>query len=106
MTKHNILLCCGAGMSSGFLAQGAQRAADAKGYDLEISAKSQSVVEDIIEDYEVLLLGPHYVSHLEEFKEMAEPYGIPVAVIPQQVYGTLDGDSLVELAMQLLKKII
>lgn len=100
MPKYNILLCCGAGMSSGFLAQRARKAAERKGTDMNIDAKSQSVVEDVIEDYQLLLLGPHYESHLDEFEEIAEPYDIPVAVIPQKIYGALDGEGLVEFALK------
>lgn len=104
MPKYNILLCCGAGMSSGFLAQRAQKAADAKQAEINIDAKSQSVVEDVLEDYQLLLLGPHYESHLDEFEEMAEPYDIPVAVIPQKIYGALDGEGLVDFALEQLEK--
>lgn len=104
MPKYKILLCCGAGMSSGFLAQRAQKAADTKQADINIDAKSQSVVEDVLEDYQLLLLGPHYESHLDEFEEMAEPYDIPVAVIPQKIYGALDGEGLVDFALEQLEK--
>lgn len=100
MPKYQVLLCCGAGMSSGFLAQRAQKAADQKEASMEIDAKSQSVVEDVIEEYDLLLLGPHYESHLEEFEDIAAPYDIPVAVIPQKIYGALDGEGLVEFAVQ------
>lgn len=103
MPKYNVLLCCGAGMSSGFLAQRAQKAADSKHADMNIDAKSQSVVEDVIEDYHLLLLGPHYECHLDEFEEMAEPYNIPVAVIPQKIYGALDGEGLVDYALEQLE---
>lgn len=103
MAKYNVLLCCGAGMSSGFLAQSAQKAADKKSLDMDISAKSQSVVEDIIEDYNLLLLGPHYEDHLDEFKEIANPFNVPVAVIPQEIYGALNGEGLVDFAMAQFK---
>jgi PTS system cellobiose-specific IIB component len=62
------------------------------------------VVEDIIDDYDILMLGPHYESHLDEFQEIAEPYKIPVAVIPQSIYGALDGDGLIDFALGILEK--
>lgn len=104
MAKYEVLLCCGAGMSSGFLAQRAQKAAESKGKDMGICAKSQSVVEDIIEDYNILMLGPHYESHLEEFEEMGKPFGVPVFVIPQEIYGALDGEGLVDFIVSKLEK--
>ena len=104
MPKYNILLCCGAGMSSGFLAQRAQKAADNMHADINVDAKSQSIVEDVIEDYQLLLLGPHYESHLDEFKEMAKLYDVPVLVIPQNIYGSLDGEALIDFALKTLEK--
>ena len=50
MKAYKILLCCGAGMSSGFLAQAAQKAANTKAPGTKVAAKSQSLVEDVIED--------------------------------------------------------
>ena len=60
MKAYKILLCCGAGMSSGFLAQAAQKAANTKAPGTKVAAKSQSLVEDVIEDYDLLLIGPHF----------------------------------------------
>jgi cellobiose-specific phosphotransferase system component IIB len=33
-------------------------------------------------------------------KRQAEPYGVPVKVIPKQIYAMIDGDALVDLALQ------
>ena len=46
MQKKRILLCCGAGMSSGFLATATAKAAIEKGYNWYVTAKSQSVAID------------------------------------------------------------
>ena len=100
MKAHKILLCCGAGMSSGFLAQAAQKAANTKAPGTKVAAKSQSLVED----YDLLLIGPHFASHKDEFDELAGQYGIPVAVIPQSVYGSLDGNGLIDFALDVLNK--
>ena len=89
-------------MSSGFLAQAAQKYAKKNDINMRFHAKSESVVEDVIADYQLLLIGPHYRNHLEEFTEMAEPYDIPVDVVPDEVYGSLDGEGLVKFAMEKL----
>ena len=81
MSKKNVLLCCGVGMSSGFLAS-------------EIGSYLQSI--------DCLLVGPHYATHLEDFKKQAEPYGVPVAIIPEQIYGMLDGEGLVNFAVSVM----
>ena len=70
----------------------------------KVAAKSQSLVEDVIEDYDLLLIGPHFASHKDEFDELAGQYGIPVEVIPQSVYGSLDGNGLIDFALDVLNK--
>ncbi|MBQ9327089.1 MAG: PTS sugar transporter subunit IIB [Solobacterium sp.] len=106
MEDKRILLCCGAGMSSGFLATSTAKAAKELGYDWYVTAKSQSVAIDEMPDYDACLLGPHYESHLQEFKDAAEEMDsdVAIAVIPQKVYGNIDGKALVEFALQVLKE--
>lgn len=48
-----------------------------------------------------MLLGPHYAKDLEKFQEQGKPYGVKVAVIPEDIYGTLDGGRLLEFAQNL-----
>ena len=106
MQKKRILLCCGAGMSSGFLATATAKAAIEKGYHWYVTAKSQSVAIDEMPDYDCCLLGPHFESHLAEFKEAAKEMDsdVAIAVIPQTVYGNLDGNALCDFAVKTLKE--
>lgn len=103
MSKH-ILLCCGAGMSSGFLASSAEKAAMDQGLDWDVTAKSQSVAMEEMPDYDLLLLGPHFRAAEPEFKEAAEDMGADtaIAVIPQEIYGKVDGKKLIEFAKQFI----
>lgn len=104
MENIRVLLCCGAGMSSGFLAQKTQQAANAKGYPMRVKAVSQSVVDEYLDEVDILLLGPHFGSHLGEFEELASPYHVHVAVIPQAIYGSLDGAGMVDFVLSELGK--
>ncbi len=104
MESIRILLCCGAGYSSGLLAQKAKKAARDRGISASIDARSEAQVESFLEKIDVLLLGPHYASSLEKFQELARPYGVPVAVIPHQVYGLIDGNALLDQAIELKNK--
>ena len=38
---------------------------------------------------------------LEKFQELARPYGVPAAVIPHQIYGLIDGNALLDMAVRL-----
>lgn len=103
MEKISIMLCCGAGMSSGFLAQKARKAAKKKGIAATIEARSESEATQYFDSIDILLLGPHYASFKDEMTEMAEPHKVKVAVIPQDIYGTLDGAGLLDFAIDSLK---
>ena len=67
-------------------------------------ARSQSEVAEYLSSIDVLLLGPHYAVDLDKFQDLAKPYGVAVAVIPQDVYGALDGARILEIAMELAKQ--
>ncbi len=106
MEDKRVLLCCGAGMSSGFLASATAKAAMQKGYKWYVTAKSASVAIDEMPDYDCCLLGPHYHSRLPEFKEAAADMDsdVALAVIPQDIYGNIDGSGLCEFAISTMKK--
>jgi len=102
MEQIKVMLCCGAGISSGLMAQQTRKAAKKKGLDISVEARSESEVTEYYPYISILLLGPHYASQLDEFTDQAGPYGFPVAVIPKEVYGTLDGAALLELILNIL----
>lgn len=100
MEQIKVLLCCGAGMSSGLIAQKARKAAKKRGVQASFEARSESEATQYLSSIDCLLLGPHFESYLETMKKQAEPYGVPVKVIPKQIYAMIDGDALVDLALQ------
>lgn len=93
-------------MSSGFLATATAKAATEIGLDWYVTAKSQSVAIDEMPDYDICLLGPHFRSHLDEFKEAREELesDVSIAVIPEEIYGKIDGKALCEFACSVLKE--
>lgn len=101
METLRVLLCCGAGMSSGFLASSARKVIKKKKLPITIEARSYSEAAEFFGSIDVMLLGPHYAKDLEKFQESGKPYGVKVAVIPEDIYGTLDGGKLIDLAQSL-----
>lgn len=98
--EKTILLCCGAGMSSGLIASKARKAAKKRGLGVNIEARSESDVPSYLSSIDIILLGPHYADALESMTEMAKPHNVPVAVIPKEVYGMMDGEKLLDLALE------
>ena len=55
-----ILLMCGAGASSGFMAQAMRKAAKEKGIeDIDIFARSEAEMANNLKGVDVVLFGPH-----------------------------------------------
>lgn len=95
-----ILLTCGAGASSGFMAQSMRKAALKHGYKLDIMAKSDAEISEYLDGASILLIGPHLKYALDKFEKMAKPFGVPVQVISQEIYGELNGEALLNLVIK------
>ena len=65
-----ILLACGIGASTGFMAANMRKAAKAKNLDVTIHAVSKSQVSEYADKIDVLLLGPHFSAEVPEYQEM------------------------------------
>lgn len=97
-----VLLICGVGASSGFIAQQMRRAAKAQGIDASIIARSESELLDAVKDVDVLLIGPHLAYQEETIKNAIAPFGVPYGFISEEIYGSLDGAAALEFAQELI----
>lgn len=97
----NILIICGGGASSGFLAQSMRKAAKQQGEEVSVLARSESELEDYVENVDVVLIGPHLKYMEEEITKKASKHDVKVAMIDQLIYGTLDGAKALDLAKNL-----
>lgn len=104
MKQLHIYLCCGGGLSSGFLAQKARAVAKKEKLDVTVEAKSESEVGQYLKKMDILCIGPHYEFRLKAFQDMAEPYHIPVILIPEDIYSMLDGKGLLEIILDEMNK--
>ncbi|KUO75197.1 MAG: PTS sugar transporter subunit IIB [Clostridia bacterium BRH_c25] len=95
-----ILLVCGSGASSGFIAQNMRKAAKAKGLDVTIKAVSDTQIEDYVDEIDLLMIGPHLKHRLAEIEESVKSYKIKAMLIDQQSYASLDGASVLEAALK------
>lgn len=102
MTK-NVLIICGAGASSGFLGVAARKAAKKQKENLSFKAKSETEIKDYLNETDVLLVAPHLKYMIDDVKEECENLGVKYGIIPQKVYGSLDGKGLIEVAKKHLQ---
>lgn len=99
MNTIKILLCCGAGMSSGLLAQRTKAAAKKKGLAATVQSAARSGLVDLVSKYDIVLLAPHYAGELDKLSAICKPYHVPVRIIPKEYFGSLDGEKTLKFAL-------
>ena len=93
----NIVLVCGSGASSGFMAQQIKKAAKKRGIELEITARSESILESFLENTDIVLVAPHLKAEGESISKRCAAFDVPSVVIDNMIYGTLDGNKALNL---------
>ncbi|MFP7478442.1 PTS sugar transporter subunit IIB [Terribacillus saccharophilus] len=100
-----ILLACSAGMSTSMVVSKMKKAAEALGEEYYIYAIPEGAIEEELQahhdDVVVIMLGPQVRFARRATEKRAAPYGIPVDVMDVRLYGTADGEKLLEKALQL-----
>lgn len=96
-----ILLACGIGASTGFMAANMRKAAKAQKLDVSVHAVSKSQVSEYADKIDVLLLGPHFSAEVPEYMEMLKDYNVKVTSIDPDLYASLDGEGILEEAIAL-----
>jgi PTS system cellobiose-specific IIB component len=104
----NIVLVCSAGMSTSLLVSKMEKAATEKGVDAKISAISSSVLDQTLSDGEtsgnpvnVILLGPQVRYLLDDVKKQVSSKNIPVDIIDMKDYGLMNGEKVLQTALDL-----
>lgn len=96
MKKLNVLLVCGSGASSGFMAANMRKAASAKGLEIDIKARSESEIENYIDEIDALMVGPHLAYILDEVEDYIHGNNVKVILMRADYYSTLDGNKAID----------
>ena len=97
-----ILVVCGAGASSTFVAQRIRHAAQAAGRGFSAVAGTEQSLPIDLDAADVVLVGPHLQHALERIRREAEPRETRVVLLPPDIFTDLDGSrtlALVEAAL-------
>ena len=97
---YKILLACGSGISSGFMASAMRKYAKKQGIAAEVKAVADPEIMNYVEDYDVLMLGPHLQYKFEAEKRKLAGKNIPVCLIEQKKYAMLDGEGIFKDAVE------
>lgn len=93
-----IIVVCGAGASSTFVAVKLRAAAAARGTQVEVAAGSASQL-DSLAGIDVVLVGAHLEAAVPGLRSRAGATGTAVAVLPPVPPAALDGASALDLAL-------
>lgn len=96
MKQIRILLVCGSGASSGFMAANIRKAAAARGLDTKVVARGEAEIENYIDEIDVLMVGPHLAYILDEVDEYVGDAPVTVIQMLPDYYSTLDGAKAVD----------
>lgn len=99
-----VLLVCNLGMSTSLLVEKMKKAVKPEHGEVVINAVPVDQFEDVVRDYDVVLLGPQIRYKLPEFQKITDQLGIPLEVINIADYGMVRGDKVLELAIKLYKE--
>ena len=99
-----ILIVCGGGASSSFIAQNVQREGIARGLDITVDAIGETELEDYAEGRAAILAGPHLKYLEENLREVTEEYGVPFAFIAESDYAAMNGKNILDQALALAEE--
>ena len=93
-----IMVVCGAGASSTFVAVKLRNAARMRGEDVVVEPGSASQL-DSLAGIDVILVGGHLEAAVPALRRRAAETGTAVALLPAISPATLDGDTALDLAL-------
>jgi len=96
-----IIVVCGAGASSTFIAHRIRRAATARGLEVRATATSESQLDAALADADVLLVGAHLADRVDQLRARAAAASVPLAILPDVVAASPDGGEALDVALEI-----
>lgn len=100
MTK-SILLACSGGFSTSMLVERMKKVAKEKNLDVVIEATAESNIDIMVDNVDVILLGPQ-MAHVEQ--DLKKTHAVPICTIDMRDYGMMDGEKVLNTALELIRQ--
>lgn len=99
-----ILLSCSAGMSTSLLVSKMKDVAEQQEISVQIEAVSSDNAFSMLNDYDVLLIGPQMRFMKRKFEKYIKDQSIdiPIDIIDTVAYGRIDGSGVLKQALNLI----
>ena len=95
-----IVLCCAGGFSTTMLMDSmkavVKKSTKLNEDDFSFVAIPVDILQSEVEDCDVLVTGPQIAHKLDYIKPIIEPYHIPYVIVDQEVYGKMDGATVMK----------
>lgn len=95
-----ILLACAGGMSTSLLMEKMKAEAKKRGIEVEVEARSEKSVKELLGTFDVLLLGPQVRYVLKSMEQLLDGK-YPVEVVDMRDYGTMNGSKVLDQALNM-----
>ena len=99
---ETVLIVCGAGASSTFLASRLRSLAKSRGIELSTQAASSSDLRPYLHTSTVLLVGPHLADFFETLAAEASEFGVPAALLPASAFGPSGAEQALDIVASLV----
>ena len=96
-----ILLCCAGGFSTNMLMQNMKKVVK---QSEKLNEADFDSLEGTVENWDIVLVGPQIAHKIDFIKSILTPLDIPYAIIDKDVYGEMDGATVMKLALVTYKK--
>lgn len=98
-----ILLCCAGGFSTTMLMENIKKvvrnSAKLDEKDFSLIAIPAETLETEIDNYDIVLIGPQISHKIDFIKALAEPRNKPYLIIDKDIYGAMDGATVLKMAL-------
>lgn len=102
--EKKILLVCSSGMSTSMLVKAMQKAATEEGYPAGVSSAGIAGIEDMVKSADAILVGPQIRHRFDALKQICDGAGVPVQLVPTQIYGLMDGKAALKMVKEMMAK--
>ena len=86
------------------MAANMRKAASKAGLEMDIKARSESEIDNYIDEIDALMVGPHLAYILDDIDEYTQGYDVKVILMKPEYYSSLNGEKAIEHLMQEMNK--
>lgn len=104
MRHIDVLLVCGSGASSGFMAVNMRKAAAEHNIDATITARSEAEIDSYIDGIDALMIGPHLKYLADELKIKYADKDAAIILMLPEYYSTLNGEKAMKHLIKTLRE--